>query len=153
MTDAHNIEADRPEGLSDRASHAYEAARDKASAAVEASREKARDAARQTAETIEGNPLGMLVGGLALGALVAAIIPRGQRERDLLAPTGKRLAAALTAALAAAKEAGRGELEQLNLTPSAAKEQARSLLDGLGKAASTAGTAAAKAGREHVSTS
>jgi hypothetical protein len=142
MTDAHTTPPGEPhpETLSDKAAHAYEATRD-----------KAYDAARTTAETLEGNPLGMLVGGIALGALVAAVLPRSQRERDLLAPAGRRLAAALTAAIAAAKEAGRGELEQLNLTPDAAKEKARSLLDGLGKAASTAGSAAAKAGREHVS--
>lgn len=144
MTDAHNT----PQGethqdtLSDKATHAYEATRD-----------KAYDAAHSAAETIEGNPLGMLVGGIALGALVAAVLPRSQRERELLAPAGRRLAAALTAAIAAAKEAGRGELEQLNLTPDAAKEKARSLLDGLGKAATTAGSAAAKAGREQVSAS
>lgn len=144
MTDAHkNSPAEgHQQGLGDRATHAYEA-----------TREKALDAAHSAAETIEGNPLGMLVGGLALGALVAAVIPRSQRERELLAPAGRRLGAALTAAVAAAKEAGRGELEQLNLTPDAAKEKARSLLDGLGKAASTAGSAAAKAGREQVSAS
>ena len=142
MTDAHTTPQGetREENLSDKAAHAYEATRD-----------KAYDAARTTAETLEGNPLGMLVGGIALGALVAAVLPRSQRERELLAPAGRRLAAALTAAIAAAKEAGRGELEQLNLTPDAAKEKARSLLDGLGKAATTAGSAAAKAGREQVS--
>ena len=138
MTDAQDTP--RPEGLGDKATHAYEATRD-----------KAFDAARTTAETIETNPLGMLVGGLALGALIAAVLPRSLRERELLAPAGRRLAAALTAAIAAAKEAGRGELEQMNLTPDAAKDQARTLLDNLGKAASSAGSAAAKASREQVS--
>jgi hypothetical protein len=130
----------RQDGISEKAGHAYEA-----------TKEKAYDAARSTAETIEGNPLAVLVGGIALGALIAAVIPRGQRERDLLAPTGKRVAAALTAALAAAKDAGRGELESLNLTPDAAKERARAFLGDLGKAAGSAGSAAAKAGREQVS--
>lgn len=141
QSSAHK-DAAQHDGLSDKASHVYEAAREKAS-----------DAARSTAETIETNPLGMLVGGVVLGALIAAVLPRSQRERELLAPAGRRLAAALTAAIAAAKEAGRGELEQMNLTPDAAKDKARTLLDGLGQAAASAGSAAAKAGREHVSAS
>lgn len=148
MTDAHKTNAQtpgghgdqRPDGLSDKAAHAYES-----------TKEIALDAARSTAETIEGNPLGVLVGGLALGALIAAVLPRTARERELLAPTGRRLAAALTAAIAAAKEAGRGELEQMNLTPDAAKDKARSLIDGIGKAATSAGSAAVQAGRDQVS--
>ena len=134
----------------DKAAHAYEAARDRATDAVEASREKAQQAARQAAETMESNPVGVLVGGLALGALVAAIIPRGEREKKLLAPVGKGVGLAATAAIAAAKEAGRGELEARGLTASAAKSQVRGLLGDMVKAATTAGNAAVKAGSEQV---
>ena len=136
----------------DKASHAYETARDKAGEAVDASRDRARDAARQTAETIDSNPLGVIVGGLALGALVAAVIPRSEREKELLAPVGKRVGATAAAALAAAKEAGKAELGELGLTRSAAKDQVKTLFDGLIKTASTASTAAAKAGKEEVKT-
>lgn len=132
----------------DKASHAYEAALSKANEAVDLSRDKARDAARQTAETIETNPMGVLVGGLALGALIAAVIPRGRREKELLAPVGRRVAASATAAIAAAKAAGKEELDGLGLTRSAAKDQARSLFDGVVKAATTAGAAATQAGKD-----
>ncbi|MBW6526634.1 hypothetical protein KZ813_07270 [Sphingomonas sp. RHCKR7] len=127
-------------------------ARDKASHAYESARERASEAAHATAETLEANPLGLVVGGLALGALVAAVIPRGQRERELLAPVGKKVSAAATAAFAAAKEAGRGEIEQLGLTPDAARGQAKSLFQGVVKAATSAGAAAAKAGKDQVKT-
>lgn len=136
----------------DKASHAYESARTKANEAVDLSRDKAREAARQTAETIETNPMGVLVGGLALGAIIAAVIPRGRREKELLAPVGKRVAASATAAIAAAKAAGKEELDALNLTPSAAKGQAKSLFDGVIKAVSSAGTAATQAGKDAAKT-
>ena len=137
------------EAAKEKATHAFDAAKTKATAAVDQSREKAKEAARQTVETIEANPLGIVVGGLALGALVAAVLPRSQREKDLLAPVGKKVSAGATAAIAAAKEAGKAELDQLGLK-GAATGQAKSLLDGVLKAATSAGKAAAEAGREGV---
>jgi hypothetical protein len=106
--------------------------------------------AQATAEAIETNPLGVLVGGLAVGALVGAIIPRSTRERQLLAPVGRRLALAGAAALAAAREAGQAELESLGLTKDAARDQAKNVFQGALKAAGTAGKAAAQAGSEQV---
>lgn len=116
----------------------------------DAARDKAHDAARQTAETIESNPLSVLVGGLALGALAGAVLPRSQREKELLAPVGRKVNATAVAALAAAKEVGRQELESRGLTATGAKEQARSLFKEVTKAASNAGKAAAQAGREQA---
>lgn len=110
------------------------------------------DAAQTAADAIESNPLGLLVGGLALGGLVAALIPRSAREREMLAPLGRRLAVAGTAALAAAREAGQSELESLGLTKDAARGQAKSLFQSALKAAGTAGKAGVSAGREQVRT-
>lgn len=125
-------------------------AREAASQALDTARHRASDAAHATAETIESNPLGVLVGGLVLGAAVAAVLPRSQREKDLLAGVGRKINAAAVAALAAAKDAGRSELDQLGLTPNAARDQAKSLFQGVLKAAGTAGSAAAQAGKEQV---
>ena len=109
-------------------------------------------ATHQTPGTLNGNPLGILVGGLALGAIVGAIIPRSQREKELLAPIGKRVNATAAAAITAAKEAGRAELGELGLSRSAAKDQVRSVFEGLSKAAATAGSAAAQAGKDAIKT-
>lgn len=108
--------------------------------------------AQATAEAIETNPLSVLVGGLALGALVGAVIPRSAREKEALAPVGRRVAAAAAAALVAAREAGQSELESLGLTKDGARDQAKSLFQGAIKAAGTAGKAAAQAGTEQVRT-
>ena len=123
-------------------------ARETATHAIESARDAAGKAAQQTAATLESNPVGVLVGGLALGALVAAVLPRSQREKELLAPVGKRLAASAAAAIAAAKDAGRQELEQAGLTKSAATDRVHSLVEQVTRAAQTAGTAAVSAGKD-----
>jgi ElaB/YqjD/DUF883 family membrane-anchored ribosome-binding protein len=156
MTDTNNqtghnqngAQASGQDTLRDRASHAYESAVARAGDTVGSSRE----AAHQAGDFIAENPLGALAGGLALGALIGALVPRSDREKQLLAPVGKTVSAAAVAALAAAKETGRGELEELGLTKDAARNQVKSLLKGVAKAASHAGTAAAQAGREEIKT-
>lgn len=121
--------------------------RDRAQHAFEQSRDAAREAARQAASSLEANPIGVLVGGLAVGAIAATLIPRSDKERELLAPVGKRLAATATAAVAAAKESGKAELEARGLTRDGARDQVRQLFEGVAKAASSAGSAAVDAAR------
>lgn len=123
------------------ASKVYHDASDKAAEALEAS----KSTAKRTVGSLESNPLGILVGGLAVGALAGALIPRSAREKELLAPIGKRIGETAIAATAAAKEAGRSELGELGLTRDAARGQAKGLLEGIVKALTTAGTAGAKA--------
>jgi hypothetical protein len=106
---------------------------------------RAQGTAQRLIQGIEANPLAVVAGGLALGAVAGAILPRSQRERDLLAPVGVKLGGALTAAVAAAREAGQGELDNAGINRDAARDQVRSLVDGLLKAASSAGTAAVHA--------
>ena len=105
----------------------------------------ASDASHRAAEGIEANPLGILVGGLAVGALAGALIPRSDKEKELLAPVGKRLGESARAAVQAAKDAGHAELEARGLTPDAGRDQVKTLLGGVAKVLSTAGAAGAKA--------
>lgn len=118
--------------------------REKAEEALRASRATARDAVDRAGRRIDDNPLGIIVGGLAIGALVGALLPRSDREKQLLQPVGQRLGAMARQAIVAAKDAGRQELDQAGLTPSAAKDRGRELLDGVAKALSSAGSAAAQ---------
>lgn len=108
--------------------------------------DRATDAARHAVDGIEANPLGILVGGLAVGVLAGALIPRSAKEKELLAPVGQRLGATARAAVQAAKDAGQTELQSRGLTADAGREQAKTLLAGLGQVLSSAGGAAAKAG-------
>lgn len=78
---------------------------------------------RQAAEQIENNPLALLAGGIALGAVVGALLPRLAKERELLAPVGKRIAEGASAAANAAREAGKAEIDAILPPRDAAKEQ------------------------------
>lgn len=113
-------------------------------------RDAASDTARRTVEGIEANPLGILVGGLAVGALAGALIPRSAKEKELLAPVGKRIGDSARAAAQAAREAGQSELESRGLTADAGRDQVKTLLGGFAKALSTAGAAGAKAATNKV---
>lgn len=118
--------------------------RDAALKTVHDVRGKAKDAAERAGRRIDDNPLGIIVGGLAVGALAGALLPRSAREKQLLRPLGQKLGETARQALVAAKDAGRRELDEAGLTPAAAKDRGREVLDGLGKALSSAGSAAAQ---------
>jgi hypothetical protein len=114
-------------------------------------RERAIDAydnARErTRGEIEGSPLLALGGGLAIGALLAAILPRTRAEDRLLGDVGGRITGGARGAFDAAKEAGREKLTELNLTSDAGKGAVQSLVDGLTEAARSGGKAALEAAR------
>ena len=154
MTDTHRQDPNHPDHRStydqarESASRVYHDARDKASDAYDTSVQATREVAHRAADGIESNPLGVLAGGLVVGALVGSLLPRTAKEKELLAPIGRKLSATVQQAFAAAKEAGKQELDQAGLTPGAARDRGRSLLDGVAKAVSSAGSAAASAARK-----
>lgn len=137
-------EAGHKAGVRDTIETTFETAKDSASKALATAGDTARETARKTAEGIEANPLSVLVGGVALGVLAGALIPRTESETRLLKPVGRRLADTARGATEAAKEAGLAELDGLGLSPNAARDTFGKLIDGLLKAVSTAGAAAAK---------
>ncbi len=92
------------------------------------------------AEGIEKNPLAIVAGGVALGVVIGALVPRLQKEKELLAPVGKRIAEGATAAAAAAREAGKAEIDAILPRRDAAKEQ-------IGKIIGSAFTAAKDAAK------
>lgn len=110
-----------------------------------AARSQSGSVARRVTTTVDANPLPVLVGGLAVGALVAAILPRSQRESDLLGPLGKRLTDTASSAARAAADAGKAELDTLGLNRNAARDQVGKVMDGVMKALSSAGSAAVAA--------
>lgn len=115
-----------------------------AQSALDRTRDAATDAARRTAQSIETNPLGIVVGGLAVGVLAGALLPRSAREKELLAPVGKRLGDTARTAISTAREQGRSELESRGFTRDGAQEQVKNLLGGLGKAVTAAAAGAGK---------
>lgn len=115
-------------------------ARERAIDAYDSARERTRD-------RIETSPLLALGSGLAIGALLAAILPRTRTEDRLLGDAGGRITGGARDAFDAAKVAGREKLTELNITRDAGKGAVQSLVDGLTEAGRTSGQAALEAAR------
>src|SRR5688572_20912580 len=108
------------EGRGAAARQAFESARERTAAAYAAARERAgsayETAGRKASQGIDSNPVAAVVGGLAIGAIVAALLPRTSREEELLGPVGRKISDGARDAARAAKEAGRGQLDELGLS-------------------------------------
>ena len=112
-----------------RAIEAYDSTRDRAS------------------ETLGEAPLIALAGGLAAGALIAALLPRSSAEARLVRPTARRVKDTARAAYKAAKDTGSDRLNELGLSREKGEETIRSLLEGMTDAAKASGQAALDAAR------
>jgi len=109
---------------------------------------EAYDSARGRArEQVDGSPLLALGGGLAIGALIAALLPKTKAEDRLLGDVGGRITDTARTAAGAAKEAGREKLAELNITRDAGKGAMQSLIEGIGEAARASSKAGLDAAR------
>ena len=95
------------------AADAYQAARERTSAAYAAARERAGSVGQRTAETIDTTPMIAVAGGLALGALLGALLPRSSREEELLRPVGKRINDTARQAIDSARDSAREQIGDL----------------------------------------
>ncbi|MEO5971916.1 MAG: hypothetical protein ABIP91_00920 [Sphingomicrobium sp.] len=110
--------------------------------AYDSARDGVSNAGRKAGDALSEAPLLALAGGLAAGALIAALLPRSRGETELLRPAGKKLAGTARAAADAARAAGANRLGELGLTRDAGVETLRSVLKGAGDAARTSAEAA-----------
>jgi ElaB/YqjD/DUF883 family membrane-anchored ribosome-binding protein len=109
-------EAGRLSGVRQSAAEAYESARERTRTALASTRETVRGAGQRTADGIEANPVAAVIGGLALGAVIGALLPRSEREQALLGDTGRRVNDTARQAFAAARDAGRKELDEIGVS-------------------------------------
>jgi hypothetical protein len=128
------------------ARQAFESARERTAAAYATARERAgsayETAGRKTSEGIDSNPVAAVVGGLAIGAIVAALLPRTGREDELLGSVGRKINDGAREAARAAREAGKTQLDELGLS----RDGLRSKLDDYtGKAVGAVKTSAGAA--------
>lgn len=115
-------------------------ARQRAIEAYEGARERAVD-------TLGQAPLLALAGGIAAGALIAALLPRTEAEARAVRPTARRVKNSARAAFDAAKDKGTQRLDELGLTRDRAEETVRNLLEGVADAAKASANAALEAAR------
>jgi hypothetical protein len=112
-----------------RAIEAYESARDRAT------------------DTLSEAPLIAIAGGIAAGALIAALLPRSRTEERLVRPTARRVKETALAAYKAAKDTGSDRLDELGLNREKGEQTIRDLLKGVTDAARASGQAALDAAR------
>ena len=132
------------DGARDYTAIAADAARDKANAVIESARDGAAAAKARAGDGIDTSPLIALLGGVAAGVLIGALLPRSEREAQALGPVSDKLGLLARNALAAAKDAGRETLDEMGLNKDNAREQVKSLFSSASKAAASAGAAAAE---------
>ena len=131
MTDSRtSAAAEQDSGGRQRAIEAYDRARERVS------------------DTLGQAPLLALAGGLAAGALIAALLPRTEAETRAVRPTARRVKQSARAAYQAARETGTQRLGELGLSRDRAEETIRSLLSDVTQAAKDSGQAALDAARK-----
>lgn len=109
------------------AQDAMATAKDRAGELLGSARETATQARRKTADGIDASPVAALLGGLALGALAAAVLPRTRKEDEVLGNLGGKINDTARNAATAAKEAGRDKLDELGITKETAIDKAKEL--------------------------
>lgn len=122
--------------------------KDAATRSAEASKALAGKAAGKSGDTIDKNPLAMVVGGIALGAIIGALLPKSEREEKILGSAGKKLNSKAREVASAAKQAGKDKIETLGINKESAREQFRDLVSKATEAVKAAGQAASDAARK-----
>ncbi len=132
----------------EKASVALEKSKGAAAAGVEHSRVMAQHAKTKTSDSIDKNPLAIVMGGIAIGAIVGALLPRTERETKVLGKAGKKLNKKARKMAEAAKAAGVGQADLLGLNGDAVRVQFRELVSKAALAVKAAGQAATEAAKE-----
>jgi len=124
---------------------------DHSTAADRSARERALDAyqsaGRRAASTLGEAPLLALAGGIAAGALIAALLPRTEAETRAVGPTARRVRKTASEAARAARDTGSQRLEELGLTREKGEDTIRSLFQGITDAVKASGQAAVDTAR------
>jgi ElaB/YqjD/DUF883 family membrane-anchored ribosome-binding protein len=131
-----------------KASVAFEKGKDAAVTGVEQSKVIARQAKAKTIESVDKSPLAIILGGIAIGAIVGALLPRTERETKMLGKAGKKLNKKARKIAEAAKVAGMSQVDTLGLNGEAMRAQFRELVSKAALAVKAAGQAATEAAKE-----
>ena len=95
------------------ASQAYSSTRERTTALYGSARDRASSALSNSRETVDANPVVAIAGGLALGAILGAVLPTSRREQELLGDVGSRVTDAAKGVANSAVEAGRSQVDEL----------------------------------------
>lgn len=119
-----------------------------ASRGVQSSKAMAKKAGETTGQTIDKNPIAIVAGGIAIGAILGMLIPKSERETKVLGKAGKKVNETAKRAVDAAKAAGKEKVDNLGLNQDALRDQFRDLVSKASEAVKAAGKAAADEARK-----
>lgn len=105
------------------------------------------DAGRRATDTLSEAPLIALAGGIAAGALIAALLPRTSTEERLVRPTVRRARQSAKAAVKAARATSKERLNELGFSRKQGEETLGNFLQVLKDAARASADAAVEAAR------
>ena len=125
-----------------------ESARKRAVDAYSSARDSVSGAGQRAADNLAEAPLIALAGGLAAGALIAALLPRTGSETRLVKPTARRVRDGAKAAVQAARDTGSQRLDELGLNREKGEDTLRSLFRSVTDAAKASAEAALDAARD-----
>lgn len=131
-------------------SAAAAAEKSKAAAArsVESSKQLAKKAGKASSDGIDKNPLAIVAGGIALGAIIGMLLPKTEREKKALGKAGQAINETAKRAANAAKDAGKAKVAEVGLGSDALRDQFRDLVSKASEAVKAAGQAAASEARK-----
>ena len=132
----------------EQATKAYESGREAAERGVNTSKDLAAKAMVRSGDQIDKNPLAIVLGGIAIGAIVGALIPRTEREVKMMGKTGKKLNKKAKKMAEAAKDAGKTKIDSLGLNGDALRDQFRVLVGKAAEAVRAASLAATEAAKK-----
>lgn len=122
-------------------------ARERAIQSYDSGRDDNGDKGGSFADTLIEAPLIALAGGIAAGALIAALLPRTDRETTLVRPTARRVRDTARAAYDAARDTGSSKLQEAGISKEKGKATVQSLFEGVVDAAKASAGAAYDAAR------
>jgi ElaB/YqjD/DUF883 family membrane-anchored ribosome-binding protein len=128
-----------------KATDAADRAKAKAGEAADKARIQAKKARDNAKTGVDSNPLAAIAGGIAVGAIIAGLLPRTATEDRAVGKVGTRIRTSARDAVNTAKENARTQLDELGLNADSAREKLGGLAGKVAKAATAVGTAAAEA--------
>lgn len=96
-----------------KAAEVLETARERTASAYETARDRAGAVTRQATGQMSVYPVAAVVGGFAVGALLATFLPRSEREEKLLGKTGRKITGAAREAAQKGFDAGKTQFEEI----------------------------------------
>ena len=106
------------------------------------------DARGRATDTLGQAPLLALAGGIAAGALIAALLPRTNAETRLVRPTARRVKSSARAAAEAARDTSKQRFQDLGFTREQGEKQLNNYFEGLRDTAKASADAALDAVRK-----